>query len=42
MIKTYGELQRLRSFLERYQYLQLSGTVGVSTFGYDRYLNQML
>lgn len=41
-MKTYRELQRLRSFLDRFEYLKLSGTVGRSTFGYDRYLNQML
>lgn len=41
-MKTYRELQRLRSFLDRFEYLKLSGTVGKSTFGYDRYLNQML
>ena len=42
MIRSYRELLRLRSFLERYEYLKLSGNVGKSTFGYDRYLNQML
>jgi len=42
MMKTYRELQRLRSFLDRFEYLKLGGTVGRSTFGYDRYLNQML
>ena len=41
-MKTYRELQRLRSFLDRFEYLKLGGTVGTSTFGYDRYLNQML
>jgi len=41
-MKTYRELQRLRSFLDRFEYLKLGGTVGRSTFGYDRYLNQML
>jgi hypothetical protein len=42
MIRTYRELSRLRSFEERYKYLRLSGIVGESTFGFDRYLNQML
>lgn len=41
-MKTYRELTKLRSFLDRFEYLKLSGTVGRSTFGYDRYLNQML
>jgi hypothetical protein len=42
MIKTYKEISRLKTFDERYQYLKLSGVVGESTFGYDRYLNQIL
>lgn len=42
MIRTYSELIRLPTFLERFRYLQLSGQVGVETFGYDRYLNQIL
>lgn len=42
MIRTYSELIRLPTFLERFGYLQLSGQVGVETFGYDRYLNQIL
>lgn len=29
------------TFLERYRYLSLGGTVGASTFGFDRYVNQM-
>jgi hypothetical protein len=40
MIRTYSELVRLRSFEERFEYLSLKGEVGVSTFGFDRYLNQ--
>ena len=40
MIKTYSELITLPTFHERFQYLKLSGNVGVDTFGYDRYLNQ--
>lgn len=40
MIRTYTELSRLYSFEERYQYLKLRGTVGYSTFGFDRYINQ--
>lgn len=41
-IRTYRELRRIRSFEGRYEYLKLGGTIGVSTFGYDRYLNQIL
>lgn len=39
-IKTYSELIRLPTFLERFEYLKLSGQVGQETFGFDRYLNQ--
>lgn len=42
MIKTYSELIIIPTFLDRFRYLQLSGKVGVETFGYDRYLNQIL
>ena len=39
-IKTYSELILLPTFEERFEYLQLNGTVGRETFGFDRYLNQ--
>lgn len=42
IIKTYSELITLPTFEERYAYLRLGGTVGKETFGYDRYLNQIL
>lgn len=42
MIRTYSELITLPTFIERYRYLKLDGQVGVETFGYDRYLNQIL
>lgn len=42
MIRTYSELITLPTFIERYRYLKLGGQVGVETFGYDRYLNQIL
>ena len=41
-IKTYSELITLPTFEERFEYLQLKGTVGQETFGFDRYLNQIL
>ena len=41
-IKTYNELSRIESFRERYEYLRLQGIVGEKTFGYDRYINQLL
>ncbi len=40
IIKCYSELIRLPTFLERYEYLRLNGSVGKETFGFDRYLNQ--
>lgn len=39
-IKRYSELRRLNTFEERFEYLKLHGSVGRSTFGFDRYLNQ--
>lgn len=41
-IRTYSELITLPTFAERFEYLKLSGSVGVETFGFDRYLNQTL
>ncbi len=38
--RSYSELRRLETFEERYHYLSLRGTVGQSTFGFDRWLNQ--
>lgn len=40
--KRYSEVIRLSSFKERYEYLRVQGTVGMDTFGWDRYLNQAL
>lgn len=40
-IRTYSELSQLATFEERFHYLNLQGTVGEETFGYDRYLNQI-
>lgn len=39
-IRTYSELILLPTFEERYEYLKLGGSVGLETFGFDRYLNQ--
>lgn len=39
-MKTYSELSRLETFEERFEYLKLKGSVGMDTFGFDRYLNQ--
>lgn len=40
--KSYLECIQLPIFLDRYRYLQIGGFVGKETFGYDRYLNQIL
>lgn len=42
MMKTYSELIKIPTYEERYRYLRLGSKVGEETFGYDRYLNQML
>lgn len=40
LTKSYRNLILLPTFKERFEYLKLAGTVGESTFGFDRYLNQ--
>ena len=40
IIKSYSDLIQIPTFEERFKYLQLSGSVGKETFGFDRYLNQ--
>lgn len=42
IIRTFTELKKIKSFDERFEYLRLNSSVGKSTFGFDRYLNQML
>lgn len=42
MIRSFSELDKIVEFKDRYMYLRLGGVVGKTTFGYDRYLNQML
>ena len=36
----YHELMSLKTFDERFKFLQLHGQVGFDTFGFDRYMNQ--
>ena len=38
--KSYSELIRIPTFIERYHYLRVYGLVGETTFGFDRYVNQ--
>ena len=40
LIRSYTELMRIPTFLERYRYLKLGGQIGNETFGWERYLNQ--
>ena len=40
--RTYSELISLLTFQERFKYLQIKSSVGKETFGFDRYLNQIL
>lgn len=40
--KTYSELITLQSYLDRFEYLKLSGIVADPTFGGHRHLNQIL
>lgn len=42
MNRSYRDLRKLKTFEDRYNYLRLRGVVGESTFGFDRYLNQIL
>jgi hypothetical protein len=39
-IRTYSELRALNNFADRYRYLRLRGSVGETTFGFERHLNQ--
>ena len=39
-IRLYSQLEKLKTFDERFEYLKLNGVVADSTFGFDRYLNQ--
>jgi hypothetical protein len=38
--RTYSELIQIESFEDRFLYLRLQGSVGLDTFGFDRYMNQ--
>lgn len=38
--RSYSELRRFETFEDRFEYLKLGGTVGRSTFGFDRHINQ--
>ena len=38
--RSYHELRELETFIERFRYLELRGTLGEATFGFDRWINQ--
>lgn len=38
--RNYTELARIEGFEERYAYLRVRSSVGIVTFGYERWLNQ--
>lgn len=40
MFRNYSGLRRLHTFEDRFDYLSLRGSVGESTFGFDRHINQ--
>jgi hypothetical protein len=41
VVRSYSDLRRLTTFEDRFDYLNLQGTVGERTFGFDRWINQM-
>ena len=40
--KSYEELITIPTYIDRFKYLQIKNAIGKETFGYDRYLNQIL
>jgi len=40
VIRTYSELEKIETFVGRFRYAMLEGSVGIATFGFDRHLNQ--
>lgn len=39
-VRSYSELLQFTTFQERYDYLRLRASVGQTTFGFDRWINQ--
>ena len=39
-VRTYSEMHRFDTHEERFEYLMLRSSVGQSTFGFDRWINQ--
>lgn len=42
IFRTYSELITIPNYKDRFEYLRLDGEIGIETFGFDRYLNQVL
>lgn len=42
IIRSYKELSHIQSYYDRFEYLRLKGNVGEITFGWQRYLNQVV
>ena len=40
MIRRYSRMKRLETFEDRFNYLRLQGSVGRTSFGFDRHVNQ--
>ena len=39
--RSYSELITIPTFEERFEYLRMQGSIGIETFGSNRYLNQL-
>ena len=39
-MKTYTEMIKYSTFMERFKYLQMPSKIGIDTFGFERYINQ--
>lgn len=39
-VRSYHEMRRFETFEDRFEYLKLRSSVGTSTFGFDRWINQ--
>lgn len=42
IIRSYKELSRIDNYYDRFEYLKIRGNVGEITFGWQRYLNQVV
>lgn len=42
IIRSYKELSRIENYYDRFEYLKIRGNVGEITFGWQRYLSQVV